>query len=150
MASSMKAAKSKKVYGSGFPQGANISPFLSQFQLSLKGFRPGFAEILMYADDGLFYSDSKFTIGQACLWFQELGCQVAGAKSGWVRNEEWVKPLRFLGLEYDGISNQLRSQTRSGRSLLFDKEGLVEDLYELEGAGSLSGIAEELHSNYVL
>lgn len=67
MASAMKAAKSKRVYGSGFPQGANISPFLSQFQLSLKGFKPGFADLVMYADDGLFYSDNNFTMGQACL-----------------------------------------------------------------------------------
>lgn len=75
---------------------------------------------------------------------------MAGAKSGWVRNEEWVKPLRFLGLEYDGRENQLRSQTRSGKSLLFDKEGLIEDLYELEGVPYKSGIAEELHTYYVV
>jgi hypothetical protein len=61
-----------------------------------------------------------------------------------------VKPLKFLGLEYDGQENQLRSQTRSGKSLLFDKEGLIEDLYELEGAHGLSGIAEELHTYYVV
>lgn len=61
-----------------------------------------------------------------------------------------MKPLKFLGLEYDGQENQLRSQTRSGKSLLFDKEGLIEDLYELEGAHGLSGIAEELHTYYVV
>lgn len=75
---------------------------------------------------------------------------MAGAKSGWVKKEEWLKPLRFLGLEYDGQSDQLRSQTRSGKSLLFDKEGLIEDYYELEGVRSMSGIAEELQTYYVV
>lgn len=44
----------------GFPQGANISPFLSAIALAVKG-DPPFAKLLMYADDGLFYSDKKFT-----------------------------------------------------------------------------------------
>lgn len=44
----------------GFPQGGNISPFLSVMQLAIKG-SPKFADLLMYADDGLFYSDRKFT-----------------------------------------------------------------------------------------
>lgn len=46
----------------GFPQGANVSPFLSIMQLSMFG-SPPFADLLMYADDGLFSSDKKFSEG---------------------------------------------------------------------------------------
>lgn len=55
-----KDPKAIRVYGSGFPQGANHSPFLSVVLLATKG-DPGFANLLMYADDGLFYSDTKFS-----------------------------------------------------------------------------------------
>lgn len=44
----------------GFPQGGNVSPFLSVIQLAMNG-DPPFASLLMYADDGLFYSNKKFT-----------------------------------------------------------------------------------------
>jgi hypothetical protein len=69
---------------SGFPQGANISPFLSILQLAM-GATARFAKLIMYADDGLFYSDKPFTAEDVADHFQSLGVNVAPEKSGFVR-----------------------------------------------------------------
>jgi hypothetical protein len=50
------AADLPKEWERGFPQGAGISPFLSIIALTITG-DPAFANLLMYADDGLFYSN---------------------------------------------------------------------------------------------
>jgi hypothetical protein len=65
----------------GFPQGANISPFLSIIQLAMRG-TPKFADILMYADDGLIYAKKKFDAIQVQEFFKELGLNIAPEKSG--------------------------------------------------------------------
>jgi hypothetical protein len=52
------AGRQQHEWEKGFPQGASISPFLSV--LSLTALRPKFADIIMYADDGIFYSDEPF------------------------------------------------------------------------------------------
>lgn len=91
----------------GFPQGANISPFLSIISLIIKG-NPTFARILMYADDGLFYSNKRFTPQDVEDFFGELGLTVQPTKSGWIReNYKWVKPLKFLGLVYQPLTDEL-------------------------------------------
>jgi hypothetical protein len=53
-------------------------------------------------------------------------------KSGWVkRNGEWLKPLKFLGMVLDFNMDKItwKSQTRSERTLTFDKDLLLY-LYE--------------------
>lgn len=65
----------------GFPQGANFSPFLSILQLIVEG-SPTFAALLMYADDGLFYSMRKFTEEQVKAFFTAIGMEIAPEKSG--------------------------------------------------------------------
>jgi len=37
-----------------------------------------------------------------------------------------LKPLKFLGIEYNGETNKLRARTRKGSSLLYDKEALID------------------------
>lgn len=71
----------------GFPQGANVSPFLSICLLNLLN-GPNFGNILMYADDGLIYSDKKFD--ERLVWglFEGIGIEISQEKSGWVR-ENW-------------------------------------------------------------
>lgn len=49
------------------------------------GQEPKFAKMLMYADDGLFYSDSPFTEEDVVRHFQSLGIEINLEKSGWVR-----------------------------------------------------------------
>jgi len=111
----------------GFPQGANISPFLSITQLVM-GKDPSFANLIMYADDGIFYSDSKFTATNVREFFLERGLEIAELKSGWVKEAKWLKPLKFLGLTYDGDLDRLAASTREGADLIFDKQDLVTSL----------------------
>jgi hypothetical protein len=111
----------------GVPQGAPTSPSLSLLGLhdSILD-RPGINTI-MYADDGLYYGDLKDTplitpnsgIVSANISFNHK-------KSGWIKKDgKWLKPLKFLGLIYDGESDKLQAQTRKGASLEFDKMNLV-------------------------
>jgi predicted Zn-ribbon and HTH transcriptional regulator len=39
------------------------------------------------------------------------------------RDGEWIRPLKFLGLEYDGKRDKLRARTRGGSTLEYDKGG---------------------------
>jgi hypothetical protein len=56
---------------------------------------------ISYADDVLFYSNSPFEILSKLF----LGLNLHEEKSGWVNYDgRWIKPLRFLGLEWDGVS----------------------------------------------
>jgi hypothetical protein len=48
------------------------------------------------------------------------------------RKGEWLKPLKFLGLEYDGVHDIFRAHTRNGSQLEFNKQELIMDL-EKEG-----------------
>jgi hypothetical protein len=65
----------------GFPQGANISPFLSICLLNLLN-GPAFGNILMYADDGLIYSSKKFDASEVSRMFEGIGIEVSPEKSG--------------------------------------------------------------------
>jgi hypothetical protein len=46
------------------------------------------------------------------------------------RDGEWLYPLRFLGLEYDGKLDKLKGSTRKGSTLLYDKAELIKALNE--------------------
>jgi len=118
----------------GVPQGAPTSPLLAT--LTLEGSildRPGL-EAIMYADDGLYYGN----IGDTPIITPNSGMTTSNiyfnvSKSGWVkRNGEWLKPLKFLGLEYDGVADVLRAKTRGGSDLLYDKSELVKAYRERE------------------
>lgn len=75
---------------------------------------------------------------------KEAGAEIAPAKSGWVKFAgKWIKPLKFLGLEYDGVTNQLRSATRKGANLIFDKQSLMEELGDNPRGKTIKQINEE-------
>jgi hypothetical protein len=101
--------------GEGFPQGSPISPILCSAILGDSVFKV--AKCLMYADDGLFYSDEPLfggsdsvTTNEAML---EANLSFAPDKSGWVKKEgKWLKPLKFLGLVYDGQTDSLYASTK--------------------------------------
>lgn len=94
---------------SGVAQGTPTGPLLSA--IILKNFlkqHPG----LSYADDGLFYGNKKFKVQDD----PESGIIIKPEKSGWIKwNGVWKKPLKFLGLVYDGKT--LKAQTRKGSDL---------------------------------
>lgn len=72
-----------KELAKGLPQGAAISPVLSL--LSLVDWKRKLLEqgigLLMYADDGILYSNEDFTA------FPPDGFEIAPEKSGWVKRE---------------------------------------------------------------
>jgi hypothetical protein len=65
---------------------------------------------------------------------EEMGIEYSEEKSGFVKKDGvWLKPLKFLGLEYDGSTDRLYSNTRNGARLeLKDKESLVKAFLERE------------------
>lgn len=71
--------------------------------------------MVMYADDGILYSTSKFEPSPPSnLKFYE-------GKSRWLKKDnEWLTPFRFLGLEYDGEGGTVKGNTRKGSHLEVD------------------------------
>jgi hypothetical protein len=57
---------------------------------------------------------------------KSAGIEYAKEKCDWVKwDGKWLKPLKFLGLEFDGQT--LKAKTRKGSELVFDKHNLVMD-----------------------
>lgn len=103
----------------GLPQGAPFSPLLSILPLQ-RAADP--KNTILYADDGLMFtpkSGPQPELHKAC-------CEWAGIipnteKSGWVkRHGKWIKPLKFLGIEYNG--KEFRASTRNGSDLEWTDE----------------------------
>ena len=119
----------------GVPQGAPTSPTLSLLGLHESVLdRPGI-DTIMYADDGLYYGD----LSNTPLITPNSGIVSANIrfnlnKSGWVKKEgKWLKPLKFLGLVYDGEKEKLQAKTREGSELIFDKMNLVKAWDSIKG-----------------
>jgi hypothetical protein len=130
----------------GFPQGSPISPLLCSMVLGQTLFDQG--ACTMYADDGLFHGDLQ-SPGETTQMMKYFGLSFAEDKSGWVKKDGvWLKPLHFLGLEFDPHGNeglgQLRAKTRSGATLAFDKEQLIVDLMSRLSPEALSELQEPL------
>jgi hypothetical protein len=64
----------------------------------------------------------------------EYGISYSPSKCGFVkRGGKWLKPLKFLGLVYDGLKDTLSAQTRNGSTLsLSDKEEFLRAYFERE------------------
>lgn len=128
----------------GFPQGAGFSPVLFNFAFEEGVNRGHFAslgaELLSYADDFLsFFSrtvDSE-TIFRASKVMQEHGLEFNREKSAQlVRNGRWiVDKFKFLGVTLHVPKGQIVDYTKviwegtpkSGKHLIFDREGLILD-----------------------
>lgn len=101
----------------GLPQGGGISPVLS-VQVLDEIFKHN-PTTVMYADDGIIFDWPILESPN----YSENGIEFNLEKSGWVKKMgEWIKPLQFLGLTYDGVRDQLWSKTRSGKELLIPKD----------------------------
>lgn len=114
----------------GVPQGGPISPLLSLLCLE-ELFNKDGIKTLMYADDGLFYTNDPRKIYEIDDWvkdrsFLECGTRFAPSKSYWVKKRKWLEPLKFLGLTYYGKQKLLYASTRKGSSLVFDKLELLD------------------------
>lgn len=106
----------------GVPQGSPTSPFLSI--LTLEKFLTQ-QDSISYADDPIFYSDKPFKIKDN----PSEGIIIQKQKSRWVKKAgKWLHPLKFLGIEYDGINNTLKAKTREGATL--EVSGTTKEMLE--------------------
>lgn len=150
----------------GLPQGGGISPILSvQTLKELFRLNP---TLLMYADDGLVFDTPVLETPE----LKKRGIMPNWDKSGWVKKDGvWLKPLKFLGLIYDGVKDQLWSETtprepgKKPKSLLIEREKIEEILTDVWGykdgkpretniwsklfQSRISGLIQSMHYNGV-
>jgi hypothetical protein len=130
----------------GVPQGAPTSPVLATITMResiTERFRGSAIygddsniniKSVVYADDGLYYG----TIGDTPILTPNsqqvtANIQFNIEKSGWVKKDGvWLKPLKFLGMTYDGNLDKLMGSTRNGSTLIYDKSELVSALQDRE------------------
>jgi len=127
----------------GLPQGAPTSPLCASVVLEslLRQFG---TLICQYADDGILAGDLwKYSITQEDgtkksllerlhdndLFFNRVTkVEFNKDKTRWVKKDgQWLAPLKFLGLEYDGVKNLFSAYTRKGARLEFTKQDLITD-----------------------
>jgi len=133
----------------GTAQGSPLSPFLAAVALDeVQSSLPEGVFILLYADDGLIYGPKckEFVdSGGFMKLMKRKGFTVHPTKSGWVKiTDTWVKPLKFLGLTYDGVTDLLRSSTRKGATIPFRRHDLIQAEYDINFA--METRVESLHS----
>jgi hypothetical protein len=110
----------------GLPQGLGLSPYLSSMVLdsALK------AGTVMYADDGLLFGSDKEIMKRLERFKEDIaesGIELSAEKTDWVKyKNKWLKPLKFLGVEYDGKTDILRASTRNGKDKVMEWK-LTED-----------------------
>lgn len=100
--------------------------------------RPDWIRCVMYADDGLYYGNIQDTpIITPNTNLVDSNIYFNLDKSGWIKRDgKWLKPLKFLGMTYDGELNELRASTRTGSKLLMDQIALLKEVREREIAFS--------------
>lgn len=137
----------------GVPQGANTSPLLA---ISFLGELHKWAkrkghELIMYADDGIIYSDQPIDAEDLFdnFYISALGIEFNREKSHSIREDGiWLRRVKFLGLAYDPWTDKLYSETRNGAHLEFDKHDVVKALQARERTEHFqSYIAHDLPKN---
>lgn len=98
----------------GVAQGAPTSPLLASLALNDLIKRK---TIIQYADDGFICGNTeKIREKFEALIPKSSGIKINEEKSKWVKyNGEWLRPLKFLGLEFDGKT--FKANTRKGSQL---------------------------------
>jgi retron-type reverse transcriptase len=115
----------------GVGQGLPTSPLLSILILEELIFKR-IKGSLMYADDGMFYSNNDEAIEKLIKSLERepyigAGVRLSLNKCSWVkRKNTWLKPLKFLGLELDGANWILKANTRKGSFLVYSMESLID------------------------
>jgi len=69
-------------------------------------------------------------------------------------NGKWLKPLKFVGYEYNGETGLFKSSTRKGKELFYDKEEMLKLLNERDigwyhrKSGTNQGSASESRNSF--
>jgi len=101
----------------GVPQGFGLSPLLATLSLN-SVYRNWSDSLLMYLDDGLIMSEDEPDLMGFRFNTQGQGVLLNSNKSGWIRYDgKWLKPLKFLGIEYDPWKDTLKGNTRNGSTV---------------------------------
>jgi hypothetical protein len=105
----------------GLPQGFALSPLLSVITLIvLEELNEKFKNV-MYCDDGIFYSDKKFSFldeAQTILDKHGVGAYFNKSKSVAIKEDGvWLNKLKFVGLVYDPFTDDLSASTRNGATI---------------------------------
>jgi len=138
----MKAAMAEKAaIMKGLPQGAAPSTILSILALAdwFGELKSRGVNLLMYADDGLLYSDKPFVP------HPPKGFEFAEEKCSWVKRENETHEVKFLGIVYNFDTKLIRGATRSGSTLEFgaDQLNVLESLRNVL-PGSYTDLMEAL------
>lgn len=111
----------------GVAQGAATSPVLSNLVMNEWVKRKGHGTVVAYADDSVSFSDHPIRPTVPA----NSGIAINMDKSGYVKFEgKWLRPLRFLGLEFDGKS--FYSNTRKGKKAKIEKT--IKSFLEIDNA----------------
>jgi hypothetical protein len=106
----------------GLPQGFALSPLLSVISLvALDELKDKGIKYVLYADDGLFYSNEPQNFldeAQKVLDKHGIGAYFNKAKCKSVKeNGVWLSKLKLVGLVYDPVTDVLAASTRNGATL---------------------------------
>jgi len=126
----------------GTPQGASVSPLLSL--LTLRDFLSQ-APSVSYVDDAFFYGNRSFKVADD----PNSGVHIHPSKSGWVKKDgRWLKPLKFLGLEFDG--RMFSASTRKGSRLIYTSsvKTALKQIDEKLALLSSTGLSENVKTEY--
>lgn len=124
----------------GVPQGSPTSPALATLALEDSILNRPELKAVMYADDGLYYGAIDVPVITPNSGMVTSNIKFNLSKSGWVRkNGKWLKPLRFLGLEYNGKEGTLMARTKKGSNLLYDKKELIDEFNLRDGGTTWLG-----------
>lgn len=130
----------------GVPQGLNTSPMLSIIYLQTwldKLHQKGLGTVV-YADDGIIYSEKDFIPDLLSDPFVKMNL----TKSRWVKREgKWLSDLKFLGMKLINEGKMIKGSTRAGKELEFSSDSvqlfkwiakLKNELYPLDYLDRLS------------
>jgi len=100
----------------GLPQGLNTSPLLACRVLQETGALDSW-EIVQYMDDGIIMTDEnpheKLQEFKENLKTVYTGISLSASKTELIKKDnQWIKPLKFLGCEYDGKTFRANTRTK--------------------------------------
>lgn len=129
----------------GVAQGSPTSPILANLIMNEWIMKHKEEDCIAYADDSVSFSDKEINISIP----EDTGIIINEEKSGYVKYAgKWLKPLKFLGLEYDG--KIFRAKTRKGSTLAVTARTklMIETIEEVKEDQQFESIQEAIDFLY--
>lgn len=128
----------------GVVQGSNIAGLCGLMALEyMKVYDIENGIYIGYADDGIIMTNCENDVEQwkGRLNSDETGVEIKEEKSGWVRKDEWITDLKFVGASLNGKTKELEANTHSGKKWRFEwnrREDFLQVLTKAEFEGGTS------------